>query len=34
MKTQDFMDKTNFSFRTLPFNPWAGLATWLHVGTP
>jgi hypothetical protein len=25
------MDKTNFFFSTLPFNPWAILATWLHV---
>jgi hypothetical protein len=21
-------------FGTMPFNPWAVLATWLHVGTP
>jgi hypothetical protein len=32
MKNQDFMGKTNFFFSTLPFSPWAILATWLHVG--
>jgi hypothetical protein len=26
------MGKTNFFLSTLPFNPWAFLATWLHVG--
>jgi hypothetical protein len=28
------MDKTNFLFGTLPFNPWAILATWLHLEAP
>jgi hypothetical protein len=28
------MGKTNFFLSTLPFNPWAVLATWLHVGAP
>jgi hypothetical protein len=32
VKKQDFMGKTNFFLSTLPFNPWAILATWLHVG--
>jgi hypothetical protein len=32
VKIQDFMDKTNFFLSTLPCNPWAILATWLHVG--
>jgi hypothetical protein len=31
-KNQDFIGKTNFFLSTLPFSPWAGLATWLHVG--
>jgi hypothetical protein len=26
------MGKLNFFFGTLPFNPWAILTTWLHVG--
>jgi hypothetical protein len=34
MKTQDFMDKTKKILSTLPFSPWAVLATWLHVGAP
>jgi hypothetical protein len=34
VKNQDFMGKTNFLFRTLPFSPWAVSATWLHVGAP
>jgi hypothetical protein len=34
VKTQDFMGKTNYFLRTLPFSPWAVLATWLHVGAP
>jgi hypothetical protein len=34
VKNQDFMDKTNYFLRTLPFSPWAVLATWLHVGAP
>jgi hypothetical protein len=28
------MGKTNFFLSTLPFNPWAVSATWLHVGAP
>jgi hypothetical protein len=32
MKNQEFMSKTNFFLNTLPFNPWAVLATWLYVG--
>jgi hypothetical protein len=31
-KNQDFMGKTNYFLRTLPFSPWAVSATWLHVG--
>jgi hypothetical protein len=31
VKNQDFVGKTNFFLSTLPFNPWAVLATWLHV---
>jgi hypothetical protein len=34
VKNQDFMDKTNLFLSTLPFNPWAVLATWLHVRAP
>jgi hypothetical protein len=34
VKKQDFMGKTNYFLRTLPFNPWAVSATWLHVGAP
>jgi hypothetical protein len=34
VKNQDFMGKTNYVLRTLPFSPWAVLATWLHVGAP
>jgi hypothetical protein len=34
VKNQDFMGKTNFFLRILPFNPWAISATWLHVGAP
>jgi hypothetical protein len=34
VKNQDFMDKTNFFLITLPFSPWAILATWLHIGAP
>jgi hypothetical protein len=29
VKNQDIMDKTNFFLSTLPFSPWAVLATWL-----
>jgi hypothetical protein len=32
MKIQDSTNKTNFFFETLPFSPWAMLATWLHPG--
>jgi hypothetical protein len=28
VKNQDSMHKTNFFLSTLPFNPWAVLATW------
>ena len=34
VKNQDFMGKTNYFLRLLPFNPWAVSATWLHVGAP
>jgi hypothetical protein len=34
VKNQDSMDKANFFLSTLPFNPWAVSATWLHVGAP
>jgi hypothetical protein len=34
VKNQDSMDKTNFFLITLPFNPWAVSATWLHVEAP
>jgi hypothetical protein len=34
VKNQDSMDKTNFFFSTLLFNPWVVLATWLHVAAP
>jgi hypothetical protein len=34
VKNQDFMGKTNYFLRTLPFSPWAVFATWLHVGAP
>jgi hypothetical protein len=27
VKNQDFMGKTNFFLSTLPFSPWADLAT-------
>jgi hypothetical protein len=29
---QDSIGKTNFFLSTLPFSPWAILATWLHIG--
>jgi hypothetical protein len=32
VENQDFMGKTNYFLRTLPFSPWAVSATWLHVG--
>jgi hypothetical protein len=34
VKKQDSMGKTNFFLNTLPFNPQAVLATWLHVVAP
>jgi hypothetical protein len=34
VKNQDFTSKINFFFSTMPFSPWAVLATWLHVGAP
>jgi hypothetical protein len=34
VKSQDIMDKTNYFLSSLPFNPWAVSATWLHVGAP
>jgi hypothetical protein len=34
LKNQDFMGKTNYFLRTLPFSPWAVSATWLHAGAP
>jgi hypothetical protein len=34
VKIQDFMGKTNYFLRTLPFSPWVVSATWLHVGAP
>jgi hypothetical protein len=34
VKNQDFMGKTNYFLRTLPFSSWAVSATWLHVGAP
>jgi hypothetical protein len=34
VKNQDFMGKTNYFLRTLPFSPWAVSATWMHVGAP
>jgi hypothetical protein len=29
VKNQDFMGKTNYFLRTLPFSPWAISTTWL-----
>jgi hypothetical protein len=34
LKNQDLMGRTNFFLSTMPFNPWAVSATWLHVGAP
>jgi hypothetical protein len=34
VKNQDFMGKTNYFLKTLPFSPWAFSATWLHVEAP
>jgi hypothetical protein len=33
-KNKDFMGKTNYFLRTLPFSLWAVSATWMHVGAP
>jgi hypothetical protein len=33
-ENQDSMGKTKKILSTLPFSPWAVLATWLHVGAP
>jgi hypothetical protein len=33
-KKPRFYGQNNFFFSTLPFNPWAVLATWLHVEAP
>jgi hypothetical protein len=29
-----FYGQTNYFLSTLPFSPWAVLATWVHVGAP
>jgi hypothetical protein len=29
-----FNGQNKLLFSTMPFNPWAVLATWLHVGAP
>jgi hypothetical protein len=34
VKTQDSLCKTNLFFDIRPFNPWAMLATWLHLEAP
>jgi hypothetical protein len=34
VKNQDSMGKAKKNLSTLPFNPWAISATWLHVGAP
>jgi hypothetical protein len=34
VKNQDSMGKTKKNLSTLPFSPWAVLATWLLVGGP
>jgi hypothetical protein len=31
VKNQDFMGKSNYFLRTLPFRPWVVLATWLYM---
>jgi hypothetical protein len=33
-ENKDSMGKTKKNLGTLPFNPWAISATWLHVGAP
>ena len=33
-KIQDFMGKRNLFFWSLPINPWASFATWLHLEAP
>jgi hypothetical protein len=32
IKIEDFMDKINLIFGTLPFCSWTMLTTWLHLG--
>jgi hypothetical protein len=34
VEIQDSIGKTNLFFGTMPFNPWAMLATWLHLRAP
>jgi hypothetical protein len=34
VKNQDFMGKTNYFLKTLPFSPWVVSATSVHVGAP
>jgi hypothetical protein len=34
MKNQECIGKRKKILSTLPFSPWAILATWLHVGAP
>jgi hypothetical protein len=34
IKIEDFMDKTNLFFSTLPSSLWAILAMWLYLGIP
>ena len=33
-KIQDFMDKRDLFFWSLPISPWASFATWLHLEAP
>ena len=33
-KIQDFMDKGNLFFWSLPISPWAIFSTWLHLEAP
>jgi hypothetical protein len=34
VKNQDFIGKTNYFWKTLPFSLWTVSATWLHAGAP
>jgi hypothetical protein len=34
VKNNYFMGRSNYFLSTLIYNPWAILATWLHVGAP